>query len=124
MLIDELFLSPNRDRDGGICNFPSTIKTSVDDGILYPDPVHFVTKHLQQYIESDHFRVNKDIPKTMASNPSTQPKNHRGFQGDAMSEEGFWVFRTPYCQRSERFPYAPLQTAKGLNSMKKRTLRV
>nr|WP_276315595.1 MULTISPECIES: DDE-type integrase/transposase/recombinase [Mesorhizobium] len=41
----------------------SAIKTSVDDGHLHPDPVHYVTKHLQQGIESDHFRVKKNMPK-------------------------------------------------------------
>ncbi|WP_245503193.1 transposase, partial [Rhizobium leguminosarum] len=41
----------------------STIKTSVEEGLLHPDPVHYVTKHLQQGIESDHFRVKKNMPK-------------------------------------------------------------
>ena len=27
------------------------------------NPVHYVTKHLQQGIESDHFRVKKNMPK-------------------------------------------------------------
>lgn len=32
--------------------------------MLQPNPVHYVTKHLQQRIESDHFRVKKNMPKT------------------------------------------------------------
>ena len=44
-----------------ICDTP--IKTAVDDGLLHPNPVHYVTKHLQQGIESDHFRVKKNMPK-------------------------------------------------------------
>ena len=31
--------------------------------MLSQDPVHYVTKHLQQGIESDHFRVKKAMPK-------------------------------------------------------------
>jgi hypothetical protein len=42
---------------------PATIKSAVDDGHLRPNPVHYVTKHLQQGIESDHFRVKKNMPK-------------------------------------------------------------
>ncbi|SFP07637.1 DDE domain-containing protein, partial [Cohaesibacter marisflavi] len=36
---------------------------SVDKGYLRPAPVHYVTKHLQQRIESDHFRVKKNMPR-------------------------------------------------------------
>ena len=32
-------------------------------GLLSRDPIHHVTKHLQQGIESDHFRVKKNMPK-------------------------------------------------------------
>ncbi len=42
---------------------PSAIKTSVDSGFLQPKPVPYVTKHLQQRIESDHFRTKKNMPK-------------------------------------------------------------
>jgi len=31
--------------------------------LLHPDPVHYVAKHLQRGIESDHFRVKKNMPK-------------------------------------------------------------
>lgn len=39
--------------------FPAAIYLSVGDRLLYPNPVHYVTKHLQQGIESDHFSVKK-----------------------------------------------------------------
>ncbi|MBB2842056.1 UNVERIFIED_ORG: transposase-like protein [Rhizobium etli] len=35
----------------------------MEDGLLRPDPVHYITKHLQQGIESDYFRVKKNMPK-------------------------------------------------------------
>lgn len=63
MLKDEPLLSPNTIGTDGANTFPSTIKTLVDDGLLHPGPVHYVTKHLQQGIESDHFPVKRNIPK-------------------------------------------------------------
>lgn len=63
MLKDEPLLSPEKIGTDGANTFPSAIKTSVDNGLLHPDPVHYVTKHLQQGIESDHFRVKKNMPK-------------------------------------------------------------
>ena len=33
------------------------------DGLLPLTPVHYVTKHLQQGIESGHLRVNKNMPR-------------------------------------------------------------
>ena len=63
MLKDEPLLSPEKIGTDGANTFPSTIKTFVEHGLLRPDPVHYVTKHLQQGIESDHFRVKKNMPK-------------------------------------------------------------
>jgi transposase-like protein len=60
---DEPLFSPEKIGTDGANTFPSAIKTSVDDGLLHPDPVHYVTKQLQQGIESDHFRVKKNIQK-------------------------------------------------------------
>jgi hypothetical protein len=71
MLKDEPLLSPPKIGTDGANTFPSTIKTSVDGGLLHPDPVHYVTKHLQQGIESDHFRMKKNMPKIGGFNPST-----------------------------------------------------
>jgi transposase-like protein len=63
MLKDEPLLSPGKIGTDGANTFPSTIRAAVDDGHLHPDPVHYVTKDLQQGIESDHFRVKKNMPK-------------------------------------------------------------
>jgi len=62
MLKDEPLLSPSKIGTDGAKTFPSTTKTSVDDGLLHPDPVHYITNHLQQGIESDHFRVRRNMP--------------------------------------------------------------
>ncbi|GEM_PF-654717 len=63
MIKDEQLLSPGKIGTDGASTFPSAIKAAVDDGLLHPNPVHYVTKHLQQGIESDHFRVKKNMPK-------------------------------------------------------------
>ena len=47
MLKDAPLLSPGKIGTDGANTFPSTIKTAVDDGLLHPDPVHYVTMHLQ-----------------------------------------------------------------------------
>lgn len=63
MLKDEPLLSPKKIGTDGANTFPSAIKTSVDGGLLHAGPAHYVTKHLQQGIESDHFRVKKNMSK-------------------------------------------------------------
>lgn len=63
MLRDQPLLSSGKIGTDGADTFPSMIKTVVDDELLHPNPVHYVTKHLQQGIESDHFRVKKNMPK-------------------------------------------------------------
>lgn len=63
MLKDAPLLGPTKIGTDGANTFPSGIKISVDSGLLHPDPVHYATKHLQQGIESDHFRVKKNMPK-------------------------------------------------------------
>ena len=63
MLKGEPLLSPGKIGTDGANTFPSTIQQSVDKGLLGPNPVHYVTKHLQQRIESDHFRVKKNMPR-------------------------------------------------------------
>src|SRR5699024_10095871 len=70
--------------------FPSTIKTSVDDGLLHPDPVHYVTKHLQQGIESDHFRVKKNMPKIGGFQSfNTARRTIAGFEAMLWLRKGF-----------------------------------
>jgi hypothetical protein len=44
----------------------NAIAASRKAGLLARTPVHFVTKHLQQGIESDHFRVIRQIFRRVA----------------------------------------------------------
>src|SRR4051812_15576725 len=43
--------------------YPPAIAATHKAGLLARTPVHYVTKHLQQGIESDHFRVKKNMPR-------------------------------------------------------------
>ncbi|SES42175.1 DDE domain-containing protein [Rhizobium sp. NFR03] len=63
MLKDRPLLAPSKIGTDGANTFPSAIKASIEDGLLQADPVHYVTKHLQQGVERDHFRVKKNMPK-------------------------------------------------------------
>ena len=84
---DEPLLSPAKIGTDGANTFPSTIKTSVDDGLLHPDPVHYVTKHLQQ---SDHFRVKKNMPKIGAFQSfDTARRTIAGFEAMLWLRKGF-----------------------------------
>jgi transposase, IS6 family len=63
MLKDEPLLLPNKIGTDGTNRFPSVIKTSVDSGLLHPDPVHHATKHIQQGIEIYYLQLKKSMPK-------------------------------------------------------------
>lgn len=63
ILKDAPLLSPGKIGTDGANTFPSTIKAAVDERNLHSNPVHYVTKYLQQCIESGHFGVNKNMPK-------------------------------------------------------------
>ncbi len=56
-------LSPDRIGTDGDGTYPGAFAAARIEGLLSRDPVHHVTKHLQQGIESDNFRVKKNMPK-------------------------------------------------------------
>lgn len=58
-LKDEPLLPPGKIGTDRANTFPSTIKVAVDDGQLRSNPVPYMTRYLQQGIESEHFRVPK-----------------------------------------------------------------
>ena len=63
MLQDQPLLAPNRIGTDGAGPYPSAIAESRDEGLLPRTPIHHVTNHLQQGIESDHFRVKRATPR-------------------------------------------------------------
>jgi len=54
-LKDQPLLSPDRIGPDGARSYPPAIAAARKDGLLARTPAHYVTKHLQQGIESDHF---------------------------------------------------------------------
>lgn len=90
MFKHEPLLSPGKIGTDGANTSPSTIKTAVDDGLLHPEPIHNVTKHLQQGIESDHFRVKKNMPKIGGFQFfSTARRTIAGFEAMLWLRKGF-----------------------------------
>ena len=61
-LQDEPLLSPDRIGTDAAGPYPPAIAGARKAGLLARTPVHDVTKHLEQGIESDHFRVKKPMP--------------------------------------------------------------
>jgi IS6 family transposase len=62
-LQDQPLLAPDRIGTDSASSYPAAIAAARKDGLLARTPVHDVTKHLQQGIESDHFRVKKNMPR-------------------------------------------------------------
>ena len=60
---DHPVLSPSTIGTDGANVYPTAIKDGVDARLLPSTLDHRVTKHLQQVIESDHFRVKQMMPK-------------------------------------------------------------
>ena len=63
MLQDQPLLAPDRIGTDGAAPYPPAIAASRKEGLLPKDPLHYVTKHLQQGIESDHFQVKRPMPR-------------------------------------------------------------
>ncbi len=63
MLQDQPLLSPNRIGTDAAGPYPPAIRAARKAGLLARTPLHYVMKHLQQGIESDHFRVKRAMPR-------------------------------------------------------------
>src|SRR5436305_9309676 len=63
MLKDQPWFAPDRIGTDGAGPYPPAITAARKDGLLPQEPLHYVTKHLQQRIESDHFRVKRPMPR-------------------------------------------------------------
>ena len=63
MLQEQPLLSPDRIGTDAAGPYPPAIREARKAGLLARMPVHYVTKHLQQRIESDHFRVKRPMPR-------------------------------------------------------------
>jgi transposase, IS6 family len=107
MLKDQPLLAPDRIGTDGAGPYPPAIAAARKDGLLPQDPRHYVTKHLQQRIESDHFRVKRPMPRIGGFQSfRTARRTIRGFEaccgcakGSALPVRGQCRSRTG-CSRS------------------------
>jgi transposase, IS6 family len=89
-LQDQPLLSPDRIGTDGPGTYPPAIVTARNDGLLARTPIHYVTKHLQQGIESDHFRLKKNMPRIGGFRSfSTARRTIQGFEAMLWLRKGF-----------------------------------
>jgi transposase, IS6 family len=90
MLEDQPLLAPDRIGTDGAGTYPPAIVTARNDGLLARTPLHYVTKHLQQGIESDHFRVKKNMPRIGGFRSfATARRTIQGFEAMLWLRKGF-----------------------------------
>ena len=90
MLQDEPLLSPDRIGTDAAGPYPPAITATRKAGLLARTPVHYVTKHLQQGIESDHFRVKRPMPRVGCFQAfHTARRTIQGFEATLWLRKGF-----------------------------------
>src|ERR671921_280818 len=90
MLQEEPLLSPDRIGTDGAGSYPPAIAAARKDGLLARTPLHYVTKHLQQGIESDHFRVKRPMPRVGGFQAfHTARRTIQGFEAMLWLRKGF-----------------------------------
>ena len=62
-LKDQPLLGPHKIGTDGAKIYPTAILDAAKAGLMPGKPTHWVSKHLQQGLESDHFHVKKNMPK-------------------------------------------------------------
>ena len=89
-LQDRPLLSPDRIGTDGAGSYPAAIAAARKDGLLARTPVHYVTKHLQQGIESDHFQVKRPMPRVGCFQAfHTARRTIQGFEAMLWLRKGF-----------------------------------
>jgi transposase-like protein len=90
MLQDQPLLSPDRIGTDAAGPYPPAIRATWKAGLLARTPLHYVTKHLQQRIESDHFRVKRPMPRIGCFQAfHTARRTIQGFEAMLWLREGF-----------------------------------
>jgi transposase-like protein len=89
-LQDQPLLSPDRIGTDAAGPYPPAITAARKAGLLARTPVHYVTKHLQQGIESDHFRVKRAMPRIGGFQSfHTARRTIQGFEAMLWLRKGF-----------------------------------
>src|SRR4051812_42951169 len=101
-LQDQPLLSPDRIGTDGAGSYPPAIAESRKAGLLARVPVHYVTKHLQQGIESDHFRVKQPMPRVgCLQSFHTARRTIQGFEAMLWLRKGFgFAGRWTVCEQN------------------------
>ena len=87
---DSPLLSPDKIGTDGASVYPAAIKDGVAQGLLDADVTHRVSKHLQQVIESDHFRLKQMMPKVGCLRSfTTARRTIAGFEALLWLRKGF-----------------------------------
>ncbi len=90
MLQDQPLLSPDRIGTDAAGPYPPAIREARKAGFLARAPLHYVTKHLQQRIESDHFRVKRPMPRVGGFQSfGTARRTIQGFEAMLWLRKGF-----------------------------------
>jgi transposase, IS6 family len=90
LLSAEPLLAPDRIGTDGAGPYPPAIAASREEGLLPRTPTHHVTKHLQQGIESDHFRVKRPMPRVGGFRSfNTARRTIQGFEAMLWLRKGF-----------------------------------
>src|ERR1700712_2509782 len=90
MLEDQPLLAPNRIGTDAAGPYPPAIVATRKAGLMAATPLHYVIKHLQQGIESDHFRLKKKMPRIGGFQSfSTARRTIQGFEAMLWLRKGF-----------------------------------
>ncbi len=83
-------LSPGKIGTDGVGVYPAAIKDSANEGLVPTSVFHGVSNHLQQVIESDHFRVKQMMPKVGCFRSfATARRTIAGFEAMLWLRKGF-----------------------------------
>ena len=90
MLEEQPLLSPDRIGTDAAGPYPPAIAAARKDALLPQEPLHYVSKHLQQGIESDHFRVKRSMPRVGGFRSfHTARRTIQGFEAMLWLRKGF-----------------------------------
>ena len=120
MLKDQPLLAPDRIGTDGAGPYPPAIAAVRKDGLLPQEPLHYVTKHLQQGIESDHFRVKQaDAADRWFSVLPHGTTHDPGVRGHAVATKGLWVRGRLDGVRAEPVAVGLFRSPDGQQSLKR-----
>jgi transposase, IS6 family len=89
-LKDQRLLAPGKIETDGASVYPTAIADAATEGLAPSGALHLVSKHLQQGIESDHFRVKKNMPKIGGFQSfATAKRTIAGFEAMLWLKKGF-----------------------------------